>query len=171
MAQSSLFSSNSPNYVGFLKSAQNTDGLAGTARPNVAGRSYRLSDMLKQSPLQPTAVENSEAAPVYDDAFFDNAGQQPDYRTDKGTSLMQRLKSWGSNWGRDKDGKVNAEGSPLMRDAVAAGELGLGVASFLEQRKTARLQRDALRHDIETAKEHRANRQALGDSWNRAWGK
>lgn len=171
MAQSSLFSSNSPNYVGFLRSAQNTDGLAGTVRPNVAGRSYRLSDMLKQSPLQSTAVENSEAAPVYDDAFFDNAGQQPSYRTNTGSSLAERLKSWAGNYGRDKDSKISAEGSPLLRDATAIGGLGLGVASFLEQRKTSRLQRDALRHDIDTAKEHRANRQALGDSWNRAWGK
>ena len=86
-------------------------------------------------------------------------------------TMWQKFKTGVSNYGKDSDGKYSAQGTPLIRDLTAVGGLGLGVASFLEQRKTAGLQREALRHDIATAKEHRANRQALGDSWNRAWSK
>lgn len=56
-----------------------------------------------------------------------------------------------------------------VRNTSVLGTLGLGLASFLESRKTANLQRQALRDDISTAREHRANRQALGESWNKAW--
>lgn len=54
-----------------------------------------------------------------------------------------------------------------MANAQAGVGLGLGLLGFLENRKTAKLQREALRNDISTAKEHRANRAALGASWNR----
>lgn len=54
-----------------------------------------------------------------------------------------------------------------MANAQAGAGIGLGLLGFLENRKTAKLQREALRNDISTAKEHRANRAALGASWNR----
>lgn len=112
------------------------------------------------------------ARTAYDNALFENAGQQPAYRNPPPAvdpTMWQKFKTGVSNYGKDADGKYSAQGSPLIRDLTAVGGFGLGVASFLEQRKTAGLQREALRHDIATAKEHRANRQALGDSWNRAW--
>lgn len=62
-----------------------------------------------------------------------------------------------------------AGGNNWVRDTSSLGRLGLGLAGFLENRKTANLQRQALRDDIATAREHRANRQALGASWNNAW--
>lgn len=52
----------------------------------------------------------------------------------------------------------------------AWGQLGLGLASYLDQRKTAGLQRDALRQNLSVSREHQANRKALGESWNKAWG-
>lgn len=142
--------------------AQNYGGLAGTTRSNVTGRDYSFSSL------------NSNR-----DALFENGRQQGTYSDlSKGVppsagdpTMWQKFKTGVSNYGKDADGKYNAQGSPLIRDLTAVGGLGLGVASFLEQRKTAGLQREALRHDIATAKEHRANRQALGDSWNRAWSK
>ncbi len=54
--------------------------------------------------------------------------------------------------------------------AEVVGTLGLGLASFLDQRKTADLQRQALRQNLNMSREHQANRRALGDSWNKAWG-
>lgn len=53
-----------------------------------------------------------------------------------------------------------------MANFQAGAGIGLGLLSFLENRKTSKLQREALRHDIDTAKEHRANRQALGASFS-----
>lgn len=56
-----------------------------------------------------------------------------------------------------------------MANGLAGAQIGLGLLGFLENRKTGKLQREALRHDIDTAKEHRANRAALGASWSKAW--
>jgi hypothetical protein len=65
---------------------------------------------------------------------------------------------------------VNGATTPSwMANAQAFSSLGLGLASFLDQRKTAGLQRDALRQNLSVAREHQANRKALGDSWNKAW--
>lgn len=52
---------------------------------------------------------------------------------------------------------------------AALGQVGLGALGFLEDRKTSKLQREGLKHDIATAKEQRANRTALGKSWNAGW--
>ena len=125
-------------------------GLAETARSGTAGSGFRFSDLYKQETLPHSPVNTP--SPV-------------------DPTMWEKFKSGVSNYGKDADGKYSAQGTPLARDLTAVGGLGLGVASFLEQRKTAGLQREALRHDIATAKEHRANRQALGDSWNRAWSK
>lgn len=56
-----------------------------------------------------------------------------------------------------------------MADGLAGAEIGLGLLGYLESRKTGKLQREALRHDIATAKEDRANRAALRESWSKAW--
>lgn len=56
-----------------------------------------------------------------------------------------------------------------MPSALGLGTLGLGLASFLDQRKTAGLQRDALRQNLQVSREHQAARKALGASWNQGW--
>lgn len=56
-----------------------------------------------------------------------------------------------------------------MANGLAGAQIGLGLLGYLENRKTGKLQRKALRQDIATAKEHRANRAALGESWSKAW--
>jgi hypothetical protein len=61
-------------------------------------------------------------------------------------------------------------GRSWMANAQALGTLGLGLASFLDQRKTADLQRQAMRQNLDVAREHQASRKALGASWNKAWG-
>lgn len=67
----------------------------------------------------------------------------------------------------DLENKLKDEGmSRGMANFQAGAGIGLGLLSFLENRKTSKLQREALRHDIDTAKEHRANRQALGASFS-----
>lgn len=57
-----------------------------------------------------------------------------------------------------------------VKPLEVVGTLGLGLASFLDQRKTAGLQRDALRQNLQVAREHQASRKAVGDSWDKAWG-
>lgn len=168
--------------------AQNYGGLAGTTRTNVTGRDYGFSSLAKnkpllQSPLQASSAGNSSlaAANGKDFSFSDQIRQEilphspaaadPSASPAADPTMWQKFKTGVSNYGKDADGKYSAQGTPLIRDLTAVGGLGLGVASFLEQRKTAGLQRDALRHDIATAKEQRANRQAMADSWSRAWDK
>ena len=149
MTQSSLFAPWHPDSAKFKAQG----GLAETTQSGTTGSGFRFSDQIRQEilPHSPAAVDPA-ASPAVD------------------PTMWQKFKTGVSNYGKDADGKYSAQGTPLIRDLTAVGGFGLGVASFLEQRKTAGLQREALRHDIATAKEHRANRQALGDSWNRAWG-
>lgn len=59
---------------------------------------------------------------------------------------------------------------PWLRNTMAIGNLGLGIASFLDGKKTAKIQRDSMRHNLDVAKEEQAQRQAVRDSWNKAWG-
>lgn len=71
---------------------------------------------------------------------------------------------------KDKTVAPDASGmSRGMANGLAGAQIGLGLLGYLENRKTGKLQREALRHDIATAKEQRANRAALGASWNKAW--
>lgn len=138
--------------------AQNYGGLAGTTRPNVTGRDYSFSGLNSN---RDALFESGRQPGTYRD--LSKSSKQPD------PTMWEKFKERISNYGKDADGKYNAQESPLMRDIAAIGGLGLGVASFLEDRKTTKLQRSALRHDIETAKEQRAKRQAMADSWSRAW--
>ena len=180
MAQSPLFSSSNQSYMIFPSSGENMDGLAGTVRPNLISRDFSLSGLTKpkpllQSPLQASPSNASTGASRKDFKFSDLYKKESLPHSPIGDppptnpTMWEKFKERISNYGKDADGKYNAQESPLMRDLTAVGGLGLGVASFLEQRKTAGLQRDALRHDIATAKEQRANRQAMADSWSRAW--
>lgn len=75
-----------------------------------------------------------------------------------------------SKLGEDPPNRDFAEGpSRPIANISAIGNLALGLAGYFENRKTAGLQRDALKHNIATAKEHSANRRALGASWANAW--
>jgi hypothetical protein len=56
-----------------------------------------------------------------------------------------------------------------LTNAQAFGTLGLGLASFLDNKKTASLQRDALRQNLQLSRENQANLKALGASWNKGW--
>ena len=72
--------------------------------------------------------------------------------------------------GVELPGGVDTPGRGWMANAQALGTLGLGLASFLDQRKTADLQRKAMRQNLDVAREHQASRKVLGESWNKAWG-
>lgn len=174
MSQSSSFSwpvsgARNQSYRSFMDNSQTSNydsgGLASTAvRPsyNFDTPIPSINDLGSGQPAWKSGELNLNTAGMGQGNAMTFTGTDP--------TMWQKFKTGVSNYGKDADGKYSAQGSPLIRDLTAVGGLGLGVASFLEQRKTAGLQRDALRHDIATAKEHRANRQALGDSWNRAWG-
>lgn len=72
--------------------------------------------------------------------------------------------------GAEPPDRTFAEGpSRPIANITAIGNLALGLAGYFEDRKTAGLQRDSLKHNIATAKEHSANRRALGASWANAW--
>ena len=68
-----------------------------------------------------------------------------------------------------KDSPVQAGPSQSIANATALGGLGLGLASFLDNRKTARLQRSALRQDIAASKAHNEMKQANRAAWNNAF--
>lgn len=53
---------------------------------------------------------------------------------------------------------------------AAAGNLVLGYMNYRENKKNSKLQRAALRQDMEIIKENRANRQARNESWGRVFG-
>lgn len=181
MAQSLLFSPASQDYMTFPSSRENIDGLAGTVRPNLISRDFSLSGLTKpqplQSPLQASPSNASTDASRKDFKFSDLYKKESLPHSPIGSAppanptMWEKFKERISNYGKDTDDKYNAQGSPLMRDLTAFGGLGLGLASFLEDRKTTKLQRDALRHDIDTAKEQRAKRQAMAASWSSAWDK
>lgn len=65
---------------------------------------------------------------------------------------------------------VNPTTPGWVKPLEVVGTLGLGLASFLDQRKTAGLQRDTLRQNLQLSREHQASQKALGASWNKAWG-
>lgn len=83
---------------------------------------------------------------------------------DAGADLIDNPESSGP--GGPPETAYRSGPSEKVANITAIGGLGLGALSFLENRKTADLQRKALRQDIATTKEHRANRKALGASFS-----
>jgi len=57
----------------------------------------------------------------------------------------------------------------MMTDLQAGGQLGLGIASFLDSRKTAGLQRDMMRENLQMARDDQALRKARTDGWAKAF--
>lgn len=87
------------------------------------------------------------------------------------TSFVNKLKNLKAPFGDPATPADTAGITPSwVKPLEVAGTLGLGLASFLDQRKTAGLQRDALRQNLQVAREHQASRKAVGESWNKAWG-
>lgn len=91
-----------------------------------------------------------------------------------------------SNYRRDVQDLVNGSGTPgpgsdgggggsdgddttgtpsWLTNTHIGAQIGLGLAGFLENRRTASLQRQALRHDIQSVQEHRERLQDLRKSW------
>ena len=62
-----------------------------------------------------------------------------------------------------------SQNKDFVTGMLGAGQLGLGLASFLENKKTAELQRSALKQDISDAQTRAANRKSQRDSWDKAW--
>lgn len=121
-----------------------SSGLAGTGYNYTGSPSnYTVGGMSATSPT-PSYVVGGTAAPSADFSRADD----PETTT-----------SWqDGNFGRN------------LATAQIVGSLGLGLASFLDQRKTAGLQRASMRENLNMAREHQANRRALSDSWNKGWG-
>lgn len=74
----------------------------------------------------------------------------------------------------NKDGalvphKLDSGPSRTVANVAAVGGLGLGIAGYFDTKKTAKLQREALRQDITAARDHNARRAQLGASWDKAW--
>ena len=59
--------------------------------------------------------------------------------------------------------------SETMANALAGGQIGLGLASFLDTRKTSKLQREALRQDLAATKEYNEAQKASRASWDSAF--
>lgn len=72
--------------------------------------------------------------------------------------------------GPPKDKPKQLEGmAPWAANSLAMGQIGLGAASYFENRKTAKVQRASLRHNLEVAKEEQALRKERRASWNNAF--
>lgn len=68
-------------------------------------------------------------------------------------------------------GQENVTGpSRTMSNVLAGGTLGLGVASFLDNRKTAKLQRSAMQENLQMARDAQAARKARTAGWANAFG-
>lgn len=59
--------------------------------------------------------------------------------------------------------------SELMSNVLAGSQVGLGLASFLDSRKTSKLQRDALRQDIAATREYNDMKRSNRAAWNNAF--
>lgn len=59
--------------------------------------------------------------------------------------------------------------SQKVANITALGGLGLGALSYLENRKTAKLQRESMRQDLATAREHNQRRRDNLASFNSGW--
>ena len=59
--------------------------------------------------------------------------------------------------------------SEKVANYTALGGLGLGALSYLENRKTAKLQRESMRQDLATAREHNQRRRDNLASFNSGW--
>lgn len=59
--------------------------------------------------------------------------------------------------------------SEKVANYTALGGLGLGALSYLENRKTAKLQRESMRQDLATAREHNQRRRDSLASFNSGW--
>ena len=68
-------------------------------------------------------------------------------------------------------GQENVTGpSRTMSNVLAGGTLGLGIASFLDNRKTAKLQRSAMKENLQMARDDQAARKARTAGWANAFG-
>lgn len=76
---------------------------------------------------------------------------------------------FGSEEDAETDKRLARGPSEGVANIMGLGNLALGLAGYFENKKTAELQREGMEHDIAVAKEHRANRAALGNSWAKAW--
>lgn len=59
--------------------------------------------------------------------------------------------------------------SEKVANITALGGIGLGALSYLENRKTAKLQRESMRQDLATAREHNQRRRDNLASFNSGW--
>lgn len=57
-----------------------------------------------------------------------------------------------------------------MSNVLAGGTLGLGIASFLDNRKTAKLQRSAMKENLQMARDDQAARKRRTAGWANAFG-
>lgn len=144
------YPSNNRTYQSSLQPMYEELGLAGTAAPTVT--STPLSSKL----LEPSA----QADPLNTQV----AETRPDWRT-----LYESKNKEYEDLFETSQREQTKGPSAWAANTAAIGGLGLGIASYFDTKKTAKLQRQALSQDISAARENNERRKALGDSWNKAW--
>lgn len=124
----------------------NASGLAGTGYNYTGSPNYTVGGM--SAATSTPSIVTGGSTPSSDPSVKTGGADDPESTT-----------SWqDGNFGRN------------LATAQIVGSLGLGLASYLDQRKTAGLQRASMRENLNMAREHQANRRALSDSWNKGWG-
>lgn len=85
--------------------------------------------------------------------------------------FQKKLDAWNSKIGaKSSEEEATLVGpSRGVSNALTLGSLGLGALSFLDNKKTAGLQRQALRADITAAADQNQRRKDVRASWNSGW--
>lgn len=110
-------------------------------------------ESLAGSAIQPIAVSTADSVNAINSAG--GTDWESKYNKLLDESRQQRENTTGMN--------------PTVAGALGFGQLGLGVAGFLDNRKTAKLQREALRENIASTREYNANRRADRQAWTDYW--
>ena len=123
------------------------------ALPYSSVRLDPTQESLAGSAIQPVTVSTTDAVNAANAAGATDWKSKYDELLNK--SGQQRENTTGMN--------------PTVAGALGFGQLGLGLAGFLDNRKTAKLQREALRDNIASTREYNANRRADRQAWTDYW--
>ena len=140
--------------LGQPKQNWTTTGVAATIpyTSNLLG-DLNLEGGLAGSAIQPVTVSTADAVKAANTAGITDWESKYDELLNKST--QQRENTAGMN--------------PAVAGALGFGQLGLGLAGFLDNKKTSKLQREALRDNIASTREYNANRRADRQAWTDYW--
>ena len=149
------FGNNTNNQTGAVRRVNVMDEALGRNLPYNPVGLDPSQESLAGSAIRPAAISTADAVSAANTAGVTDWESKYKALLDK--SGQQRENTTGMN--------------PTVAGALGFGQLGLGLAGFLDNRKTAKLQREALRDNIASTREYNANRRADRQAWTDYWNK